>query len=95
MQHCAGGPGAWQIGGSQTPIAGLKNSSEENVLLAVVDWAEQGKAPERIVGTKFVNDTVALGVARQRPYCPWPQKSVWDRKGDVNVAASFECVALS
>ena len=55
--------------GGGASAAGVPFSGEQNVLAALVEWVEEGKAPERILGTKFVNDTVGLGVLFQRSHC--------------------------
>ena len=55
MDHCAGGVGAWVLGQSSLTAPGRARDSQHNVLLRVVDWVENGNAPETITGTKFVN----------------------------------------
>jgi feruloyl esterase len=68
--HCSGGPGAWVLGqGGNAAAAGIPFERTKNVLRAVVDWVEQGVAPEYMEGTKFVNDTVSLGVDFTRRHC--------------------------
>jgi len=69
MGHCSGGVGAWQIGQSGAAAAGLEYSPENNVLAALVDWVEKGRAPDVLIGTRFVNDTVAKGIDFQRVHC--------------------------
>ncbi|KAL7267608.1 hypothetical protein RUND412_009796, partial [Rhizina undulata] len=76
MTHCQGGPGAWVFGQGGAADMGPADA-EHNVLLAAVAWVENGTVPEKIVGTKYVNDTVASGVQTVRGYCPYPQRSVW------------------
>jgi hypothetical protein len=70
MFHCNGGPGAWAFGqGGGAPAAGIPFHLEQNVLAAIVAWVEEGRAPQSLTGTKYVNDTVALGVDFQRNHC--------------------------
>ena len=70
MYHCGSGPGAWVLGqGGSSSAAGIPFSSVNNVLAALVSWVENGTAPDTITGTKFLNDTVSLGVAYQRQHC--------------------------
>lgn len=70
MFHCNSGPGAWVIGqGGGDSATGISFKPANNVLAALVDWVEHGVAPATIEGTKFVNDTVAQGVAFQRRHC--------------------------
>lgn len=70
MFHCSSGPGAWVLGqGGNAAQAGIPFQSHQNVLSAIVDWVEKGKGPEYMEGTKFVNDTISLGVDFQRRHC--------------------------
>lgn len=72
MFHCNGGPGAWVIGqGGNAASKGIEFEAEGNVIAAMVRWVEEDIGPERILGTKFVNDSVALGVDFQRRHCLW------------------------
>jgi feruloyl esterase len=66
MFHCNSGPGAWMIGQSSSPVP---FDREHNVLAAIIDWVEQGVAPETIEGTKYNNDVEASGVAYTRKHC--------------------------
>ncbi|KAH7414181.1 feruloyl esterase B precursor [Phaeosphaeria sp. MPI-PUGE-AT-0046c] len=70
MNHCSGGPGAWVLGqGGNAAAIGIPFTAQNNVLKAIVAWVEEGKAPEYMEGTKFVNDTVAMGVDFTRKHC--------------------------
>ena len=70
MFHCNSGPGAWVIGQGGGPSAtGIPFQSSNNVLAALVRWVENGTAVEDIIGTKFVNDSVDLGIAFQHRLC--------------------------
>lgn len=70
MFHCNTGPGAWVIGqGGGAAAAGVPFESANNVLAALVEWVEEGVPPDTMKGTKFLNDTVALGVSFQRRHC--------------------------
>jgi feruloyl esterase len=66
MNHCNAGPGAWWIGQGATDIP---FEPRVNVLAAIVDWVENGNAPETIEGTKFNNDLSTAGVAFRRRHC--------------------------
>lgn len=57
-------------------------------------WTEQGIAPDQIIATKWLNDTPALGVVRQRPLCPYPSVAQYTGSGSVNASDSFVCAAL-
>lgn len=70
MFHCSTGPGAWVMGqGGNAAQNGIKFDGQYSLLKAMVDWVEQDIAPETIKGTKFVNDSVPLGVDFQRRHC--------------------------
>jgi feruloyl esterase len=70
MFHCNSGAGAWVIGqGGGAAAEGIDFQSESNVLAAMVEWVEGGRAPEVVLGTKFVNDTVGFGVSFRRAHC--------------------------
>lgn len=70
MFHCNSGPGGWVIGqGGGASAKGIPFERANNVLAAMVAWAENGTAVEDIVGTKFVNDSVELGVDFQHRHC--------------------------
>lgn len=104
MHHCNNdvGDAPWLFGGSGQSqnlnpprAAGTIESlldAEHDALLALMRWVENGTAPERLVATKFVNDTVDLGVLRQRPLCPFPRYAQYVGAGNVSEAASWECM---
>lgn len=78
MNHCNSGPGAWVLGqGGNAAAAGIPFVREKNVLRAIVDWVEQGVAPAYVEGTKFVNDTVSLGVDFTRRHCKYPLRNTF------------------
>jgi feruloyl esterase len=62
MFHCNGGPGAWDIG-QIGPIDVRLNSTDKNVILALVDWTENGKAPNSIIGSLL---STSGGIQTQR-----------------------------
>lgn len=96
MFHCNSGPGAWVLGQGGGASAQGAFDREHNVLAAVVAWAEQGVAPETVTGTKYVDDTVSLGVAFQRSHCRWPLRNVYLGGGrDPNQTTSWECQEVS
>src|ERR1700753_175594 len=92
MQHCTGtavdapyyiassgqpfalGPEVWSVPGYSDP--------QHDALLALLEWREKGTAPEYIIGTKFVNETVSDGVLRQRPICMYPMQAKYSGQGD-------------
>lgn len=77
MGHCQGGPATDQF----------------DALGALVDWVEQGKAPDRIdarVNPANRELPAAWAKTRSRPLCPHPQVMRY-AGGDVESAASFRC----
>ena len=61
------------------------------MLMALDRWVEEGVAPEKIIGVKFVNDDPRQGVALTRPLCPYPQAAQYKGSGSINEAANFVC----
>jgi Tannase and feruloyl esterase len=54
---------------------------------ALVDWAENGTAPDRVIASKISNGTVT----RSRPLCPYPQKAVYTGSGSIDDERNFVC----
>jgi feruloyl esterase len=88
--HCGGGPGASVIG-QNSGYASLNGSA--NVLTAIVDWVERGKAPDTILGTKFKNGTASSGVDLSRHHCRYPMRNRYLGQGDAKVPESWGCEA--
>lgn len=96
MFHCNGGPGAWVVGQAGGASAQGPFDAKHNVLAALVDWVENGTAPETITGTKYVNDTVVSGVDFQRSHCRWPLRNTYLGGGrDAKDLASWQCKQIS
>jgi feruloyl esterase len=91
LYHCAGGPGATAFGGSLPPPASQMDA-DHDLVSAVARWVEKGVAPDKIIATKYVDNSPAKGVAFQRPLCAYPQVAHYKGSGDMNDAGSFECV---
>jgi hypothetical protein len=70
VMHCAGGNGP----------------QPQGLFEAVVDWVEQDKAPEQILGRKPTE-----GGTQTRPLCPYPAQARWTGEGSTDDAASFTC----
>ena len=73
MAHCGGGPGATHF----------------DALGAVVDWVENGTAPDRLLASK--SPAAAGDTTLQRPLCPYPRTAQYQGTGSLNEAASFVC----
>jgi pimeloyl-ACP methyl ester carboxylesterase len=77
MNHCAMGPA----------------TDNFDMLSAIVDWAEKGRAPDRIIASvRPDNKEVPADWSpeRTRPLCPWPKVARYVG-GDKERAESFEC----
>ncbi|MEK8051909.1 tannase/feruloyl esterase family alpha/beta hydrolase [Ideonella sp. DXS22W] len=77
MNHCAGGPATDRF----------------DALGALMDWVEQGRAPDRIearVHPANPERPTAWSTQRSRPLCPWPRVARY-AGGDVESADSFRC----
>lgn len=97
MGHCGGGYGASAIGNQRANAASL-DDPDQNVLLAMVRWVEDGVAPDTITGTAFVDDDsepdrdlLTAQVAFQRNHCRWPLRNAY-QSGDPALASSWACV---
>ncbi len=71
MFHCNGGPGC----------------STMDWLGAVMDWVENGKAPEQLTGAHMENGKAT----RTRPVCPYPQVAKYNGSGSIDEAQNFTC----
>lgn len=40
------------------------------MLLAMIDWVEEGNAPDSIIAAKYKNNNKTEGIAFTRPLCP-------------------------
>jgi feruloyl esterase len=84
MNHCSGGSYALDSFDSLTEI---------------VNWVEQGTAPDSIIVGNSFNQTSnplsgsALPPGRTRPLCPYPQYAHYTGTGNSESAANFVCVA--
>jgi len=73
MGHCSGGPGAWKFGQGVVLGTGTNgiNQTDHSVMLSMVDWVENEKPPNVLIGT------TDQGV--EWKHCMWPSsKTVWN-----------------
>jgi hypothetical protein len=73
MFHCGGGVGV----------------SAFDALTPLVEWVEEGTAPQSITGARVVDDKVV----RTRPLCPYPQVAKYKGSGSIDDASNFVCSA--
>jgi len=67
--HCGGGPGVADV----------------DWLSVIVDWVEQGKAPDKLIASKREHGKVVT----TRPLFPYPEYAIYKGTGDTNNAESF------
>ncbi|KAH8664207.1 feruloyl esterase B precursor [Xylariales sp. PMI_506] len=101
MGHCSQAAVApWYIAGGGQTIAGATHSvpgfedADHDVILALMRWVENGTAPEKIIATKFVNDSAAQGVQNQRPLCVYPEQAMYTGSGNTSLPENWECRRL-
>ena len=92
VAHCGLGPGAWSL--RPTSITGkvVESSAEDNILLAMVKWVEEGVAPEYLLGTKYIDDDESKGVAFRRRHCRFPYRNIYVGPGHHTDEHSWKCV---
>lgn len=106
MSHCSGTQTSmnapWYFAGGNQQVAlapdvysvpGFEDE-DHDVLKAMIAWVEEGRVPEYIIATKYINDTTHDQVLRQRPICIYPKQAKYTGEGDVNDAANWECKGL-
>jgi Tannase and feruloyl esterase len=54
---------------------------------ALINWVENGIAPNQIIGATAPGVTPAL----TRPLCPYPRTAIYNGTGDTNNAANYHC----
>ncbi|KAH8667517.1 putative feruloyl esterase [Tricladium varicosporioides] len=85
MGHCSGGDGAHAIGqqGPETSTLDPQN----NILLRMVDWVENGNAPETVTGTKYTQ-----GVQLVRNHCKYPKRNFCIDPTNYTKAEAWTCI---
>lgn len=72
-------PGMGHCGGGEATL------DRFDMLSAIVDWVEKGRAPEQVVATGQAFP------GRSRPLCPYPKHAQYNGSGDSESAANFSC----
>jgi feruloyl esterase len=95
MAHCGvggiSGAGAWMFGQS-----GAASAASNNIVANLMDWVEQGNAPDVMTGTKFWYDTPADGIEFERSHCRYPYRTTF-KGGDAASALTpdgWDCVYI-
>ena len=73
-------PGMGHCGGGEGP-------NTFDMVAALEQWVEQGKAPDQVLASHVTNGVVD----RTRPLCPYPQVATYKGTGSIDDAASFTC----
>jgi feruloyl esterase len=84
MLHCRGGDGVDQFGGAAA--SGPVGDADHDLLTALTQWVEQGKAPAQIVAARIEGGKVT----RQRLLCPYPQQAQF-MGGNSEDPARYQC----
>ncbi len=85
MGHCSGGTGATSFGNQGGPVP--DPSARNDLLAALDDWVEKGKAPDVIVASRIAGGAVT----QTRPLCPHPKRAVYKGTGSTDAAENFAC----
>ena len=85
MGHCSGGTGATSFGNQGGPVP--DPSARNDLLAALDDWVEKGKAPDVIVASRIAGGAVT----QTRPLCPHPKRTVYKGTGSTDAAENFAC----
>jgi feruloyl esterase len=78
MTHCGGGPATDQF----------------DLFAALVDWVENGKAPQAVRATVRADNAELppdWSKTRSRLLCNWPRVARYQGLGDLESSASFVC----
>ena len=91
VMHCGGGAGpdsfnSTSAGAPPPPEAGARG----DLFQSLIDWTDRGKAPERVIATKF-ESADPKKIAFQRPLCAYPKQAIYGGSGLKDVADSFSC----
>jgi feruloyl esterase len=93
MWHCNSGPGANAFGNLSADLPPVPGSPSDDILGVLTAWRENGTPPAAVTATKYNNDTMADGIAFQRPLCLYPMVAK-DSHPDKSplLASSWRCV---
>lgn len=92
MDHCSGGLGAWEIGQTSLGAEGTQLDPQHNILLRMIDWVENGNAPDTVTGVKFKDDLPSKGVDFVRNHCKYPLRNKCVDPGNYKEASAWKCV---
>ena len=89
MAHCGGGPGLTDFGQGLPSVFPL--DEERDILTALMDWVENGKAPQRMIVTSYNEGKREKGIRLMRPVYPYPEFPHYTG-GDPSLPSSYKAV---
>jgi len=93
MAHCGvggiAGAGAWMFGQNKAA-----SDANNNIVNNLVDWVENGNAPNTLEGTKFWWDESDNGIQFTRNHCRFPYRNTYGGSGDGSDPANWSCVKI-
>jgi feruloyl esterase len=93
MMHCGGGTGPDAFNSTLgIPPRPPSDDPQNDLFSALIAWAEDDEAPDRITATRFADERSGK-TTMQRSLCPWPQRAVYRGVGSTDAASSFRCEA--
>jgi len=94
MAHCGvggiAGAGAWMFGQNKAA-----SDANNNIVNNLVDWVENGNAPETLEGTKFWWDESANGIQFTRNHCRFPYRNTHSGSGSGSDPKEWSCKKIA
>ncbi len=91
VMHCGGGSGPDSFNSALGGLAPPPSiDARYDLFTALADWTERGKAPEKVIATKFAA-AKPTQIEFQRPVCAFPKTTKYNQIGSLRAAASFVC----
>lgn len=93
MGHCRRGPGGpWDVANKYTGRPIDLNTPENNILLAMVKWVEDGQAPDTLTGYGYGSSNTAGKIQVARMHCKYPARNIYVGPGNNTDKAAWKCV---
>ncbi|MEP9360208.1 tannase/feruloyl esterase family alpha/beta hydrolase [Sphingomonas sp. KR3-1] len=91
VMHCGGGTGPDSFNSASAGVPPPPEASaQDDLFQSLIAWSEQGKAPERVIATKF-ESADSRRIAFQRPLCPYPKQAIYRGSGAKDDPDNFSC----
>lgn len=91
--YIAGANQAAQLGDNVSGVPGYRDAKHD-VILALMNWVENGTAPDSIIATKYTDDSTHDEILRQRPICPFPLQAKYSGSGNPDLPESWACKSI-